>query len=373
MNSQFPSYNALPPVPDMPQGCAWAVFNKGAKKDVYGCLNKITSDVIVHAASEVKDGVSISLKLVNALGACAAPNLRFHSWPMGAVKRPAMLRKGLVHKVTSFLDTPLGVHGFDDEVRMRMMAVTARRSPRQIEFNTQSSSQWDSLCHFHYQGQRCGYNGVRPSADDLVQNFGDEDKEQKFPTINHWHSKGCLVTRGVLIDYKMYAERHKMEYSPFESRVITVGDIEAIAREQRVSFRQGDVIIIRTGFTAALGGATDEEQQEMLGTQRSVGVAQSPETVEWFWNKHFAAVAADNAGFEVLPPLVNGQNVGTTQDMLLHQTFLGLFGLPIGELWDLEALSQYCTLHGRYTFLLTSSPLNVAGAVASPPNAIAIF
>lgn len=49
----------------MPHGCAWAVFNKGEKKDVYGCLNKITPDVIVHAASEVKDGISISLKSGN--------------------------------------------------------------------------------------------------------------------------------------------------------------------------------------------------------------------------------------------------------------------------------------------------------------------
>lgn len=123
------------------------------------------------------------------------------------------------------------------------------------------------------------------------------------------------MTRGVLVDYKAYAQRHRIEYSPFESQAITVADIEAIAEEQNVSFRQGDVIIIRTGATEALGKATDEEQQQMLGTDRCVGVAQSPETVEWFWNKHFAAVAADNAGFEVLPPLVDGQNIGTPKDM----------------------------------------------------------
>jgi hypothetical protein len=118
-----------------------------------------------------------------------------------------------------------------------------------------------------------------------------------------------------LIDYKAYAEKHDIKYSPFESHSITVADIEAIAQEQDVGFRQGDVIIIRTGFTEALGKASHGDQQKMLGTERCAGVAQSRETVKWFWNQHFAAVASDNAGFEVLPPLVDGQNIGTPQDM----------------------------------------------------------
>ena len=47
--------------------------------------------------------------------------------------------------------------------------------------------------------------------------------------------------------------------------------------------------------------------------------------------------------------------------------------MPIGELWDLKALSEHCAKVGRYTFLLTSSPLNVPGSIGSPPNALAIF
>jgi hypothetical protein len=58
---------------------------------------------------------------------------------------------------------------------------------------------------------------------------------------------------------------------------------------------------------------------------------------------------------------------------VLHQYFLGLFGLNIGELWDLKALSAQCKKLGRYTFLLTSIPLNVPGGLGSPPNALAIF
>jgi hypothetical protein len=50
-----------------------------------------------------------------------------------------------------------------------------------------------------------------------------------------------------------------------------------------------------------------------------------------------------------------------------------MFGLNIGELWDLEALSKTCAGKKKYSFLLTSCPLNVPGSVGSPPNALAIF
>ena len=36
-----------------------------------------------------------------------------------------------------------------------------------------------------------------------------------------------------------------------------------------------------------------------------------------------------------------------------------LWGMPIGEFFDLEALSKQCTETGRYTFFFSSWPLNV--------------
>jgi hypothetical protein len=49
------------------------------------------------------------------------------------------------------------------------------------------------------------------------------------------------------------------------------------------------------------------------------------------------------------------------------------WGTPIGEMWDLETLSKVCEKEGRWTFFLTSAPLNVKGGVGSPPGAIAVF
>jgi hypothetical protein len=58
----WPKYDNLPPVEGMPRGCAWGVFDKDGKKDVYGCLNKITPDIVKEASKEVKEGISVSLK-----------------------------------------------------------------------------------------------------------------------------------------------------------------------------------------------------------------------------------------------------------------------------------------------------------------------
>jgi hypothetical protein len=45
----------------------------------------------------------------------------------------------------------------------------------------------------------------------------------------------------------------------------------------------------------------------------------------------------------------------------------------VGELFDLEALADTCLELNRYSFFITSMPLNMSGGVSSPPNAMAIF
>ena len=62
MPLKVPDFDDLPKVEGMPQGCAWGVFDKNGKKDVYGTLNLLTPDVVAAAATEIKDGVSVSLK-----------------------------------------------------------------------------------------------------------------------------------------------------------------------------------------------------------------------------------------------------------------------------------------------------------------------
>jgi hypothetical protein len=49
---------------------------------------------------------------------------------------------------------------------------------------------------------------------------------------------------------------------------------------------------------------------------------------------------------------------------------IGLLGMPIGELWNLDALAAG-TADRRWSFLLTMAPLSLGG-VGSPANAIAL-
>ncbi|KAK5454996.1 hypothetical protein LTS15_005716 [Exophiala xenobiotica] len=337
--THLPDFDSLPKVQGMPQGCAWGVFDKDGKKDHLGCLNLLTPNVVQEAYKEARDGVSISL-----------------NWPIGACDTPFFGRQGLTHKVISYHDAA-GLHAFDDV----------------IEFNTQCSSQWDSLVHYGHQVTGACYNGITPKTEQLLQPFGSHDVEKAIPTLNHWHDRGGIVGRGVLLDYRAWARTKGIQYDPFDAHVITIKDLEAIAEYQGTTFKQGDILLVRSGYTEDLTGRSAEEQNKKLGTTRSVGVEGTIEAAKWFWNHHFSAVAGDAVGFESMPPRLPDGSFGTTSDFVLHPYFLSYFGLPIGELWDLKALAEHCKVVGRYTFLLTSVPLNVSGLVGSPPNALALF
>ena len=80
-----------------------------------------------------------------------------------------------------------------------------------------------------------------------------------------------------------------------------------MAKEQGVSFKQGDIIIIRSGFTEALGDMNAEQQAEALDTHRTCGVEGTEDSARWFWDKHFSAVAGDAIAFEAIPPIVDGK------------------------------------------------------------------
>lgn len=57
----------------------------------------------------------------------------------------------------------------------------------------------------------------------------------------------------------------------------------------------------------------------------------------------------------------------------LHEFILALWGMPLGEMLDLERLALRCKELGKYTFFFTSSPANVPGGVSSHVNGQAIL
>jgi hypothetical protein len=162
-------------------------------------------------------------------------------------------------------------------------------------------------------------------------------------------------------------------------------------------FKPADILIIRSGWVKWYNEASEEERvRGARDGHEFVGVQGSKESVEWLWEKHFAAVAGDAIAFEAWPPRAPYRmsfflsllyyfscfvcvivGVGVRWERLicigLHDHFLAMWGTPIGELWNLEQLAEVCKKENKYSFFLTSAPLNVHGGIASPPNALVIL
>jgi hypothetical protein len=113
----------------------------------------------------------------------------------------------------------------------------------------------------------------------------------------------------------------------------------------------------------------------------AVGFEAGEDLARTLWNLHVAAVGTDTAAFEAWP-LGHGLSqeeveAYRTEQVRLHEIFahtvlLPMLGLPLGELFALDALAADCAADGRYEFMFTSAPLNLPSGVASPPNALAI-
>ncbi len=110
------------------------------------------------------------------------------------------------------------------------------------------------------------------------------------------------------------------------------------------------------------------------------GLQRGVQSARTLWDMHIAAIAADNPALEVMPFGFGNRDEarhwkddpGRAAETMLHFSLLGLLGIPIGEFFDLDALADDCGSDGRYSFLVTSAPLNLSAGVASPPNALAI-
>ena len=192
--------------------------------------------------------------------------------------------------------------------------------------------------------------------------------------------------RGVLVDYAAHCERHQIPLDPFASVGVPLGALQKIIKEEGLVIRKGDILIIRFGFTAAYEKLSEEECVALAARPEPdfAGVESSSEMLRWIWESGIAAVAGDSPCFEQAPVEGSHTRIGGVwkdepweEEMqhggLLHQWLLSGWGLPIGEMFDLEKLSLKCQELGRWSFFLASIPLKVPGGVASPPNAVAIF
>mgnify|MGYP000126629363 CR=1 FL=1 len=277
--------------------------------DVFGCLNLLTADRVLAGRDCIRKGAVFALNLDMELPA------------------PTLYGRGeFVHEVLTH-----GGGSHDDLLS---------------GWNTQSSSQWDGFRHIPHP-ERGFYNAV-----------ADEDHGVHF-----WARRG-IAGRAVLIDVaRMRAEEGNPLHGDATGE-ITVDDLERTLAVQGTTVEPGDILLVRTGWLEWYRGLDRGGRDRCAERLRAPGLQSTEQMARRLWDWHIAAVAADNPALEAWPP--------AAPEHFLHFRLLPLLGLPIGELFDLDALAADCAADGVYESFFTSAPLNLQAGVASPPNALAI-
>ncbi|KAF5351475.1 hypothetical protein D9757_012874 [Collybiopsis confluens] len=311
--TKLPTFDELPSFQNMP-GCAWEVWGKD---DQLGTINLLTEEVVKLAASEeirttyTSSGITISL-----------------NWPLNFPSKPLFGRKS---PEINMLPRPNRVVR-DDE----------------IHINTQSGSQWDGLRHFGLQDHGVFYNNT--------------PKDSMVGGLVPLHDPLAIDPNLARIGIQTGTPARDLPYDPWTTHGLTVADLQACAEKQGVKFRQGDILILRVGFIRKYQNATQEDRDALVARPETfAGIEQSEDMKRFLWNNHFAAIASDQPALERWP-----KPEGVSY---MHETLLALWGMPIGEMFDVEKLSEVCENTGRYTFFFSSWPLPIIGGCASPPNA----
>jgi Putative cyclase len=298
---------------------AWGVFGND---DSVGRLNLQRPAQIAQAAQLIRDGECFSL---NA--------------PLTALTPPLFGRRPLQREI---IELHAG-SALDDII---------------TSLSPQGSSQWDALAHVAYDPSdpRSFYNG-RSAA---------EIRECSLDTIEHWARRG-IAGRGVLLDLRLLEEER---IDPFESRAITVAELEQIRSRADIEYSEGMVLLLHTGFLDryALAPLSTREQMSSRAALTTVGLEHSEAMARYLWDSGAAAIAADNPAVEVWPP---DERPEAWPYGFLHRVLIGGLGFALGELWWLKDLADACARRLSWEMFITSAPLNIEGGIGSTANALA--
>jgi len=161
-----------------------------------------------------------------------------------------------------------------------------------------------------------------------------------------------LVGRGVMLDMARFFGVAAMA----SGQAITSADIKAAARAQGVNIRQGDVVLLHTGWTDA-----------MLSSDPQAWAAGEPgltnEAAAYLASLIPMAVGADTWGVEVVPP-VEGDKV-----FYGHIEFLKKSGIYILETMNTGRLAK----EGVHEFMFVLGQARIKGTVQMIINPVALW
>jgi kynurenine formamidase len=162
-----------------------------------------------------------------------------------------------------------------------------------------------------------------------------------------------FVNRAVLLD----VARHKGASALDAGYEITAADLEATASAEGASVREGDSVLIRTGYGQFYNG----DRAKFMGPRPGLG----EDAAKWLAAKRIFLTGSDHLTYEVFP------EKGTI--FPVHRILIADHGIYLVENMNLEELAEALAQRGRHEFVLVLNPLRIKGATGSPLNAFALL
>jgi len=193
----------------------------------------------------------------------------------------------------------------------------------------------------------------------------------KFITQNNMTKLGLehlksFATRGVLVDMvKVYQAAGKLKGNSAckkpcleKGTVITKGDIEAGLKMYNVTLREGDIVIIHTGW-----GNLFEQYPAQNAVYNSGEPGLGKEAANWLVSQKIVAVGSDTWGVEVIP----GED--PKEAFIVHNILLTDAGIHIIENVRTDLMAAEAEQSKRATFFFS---MTVPKAVGLTGNFVAI-
>ena len=140
---------------------------------------------------------------------------------------------------------------------------------------------------------------------------------------------------------------------------ITVAELEAAERAQRVGVGTGDILFVRTGRQARRKSVGAWDSRTALSGLHH-------EAAPWLKARGVALLGSDGVSDVRAQPFS-----ATTHPM--HILTLVAMGMQLLDNQNLEDLATVCAERGRWEFMLVVAPLKLIGGTASMVNPIAVF
>jgi len=339
-----------------PPGSTWGDWGPD---DQLGRLNLLTSDKVLKAVAEVKEGRTFCLSMPL-------------DYPGGTVVNPRRNPPKLTPTERNGMPNMVYPLGRDDP---RLVDVIC---DDQVLMTLQYSTQWDSLAHVgqlfdadgdgapeivFYNGYRAGEHIAGPVEyrdGKIIERAGGHLGATAL-SIDNMAAKG-MQGRGVMIDLEPHFGRGE--------KYVGYDELMRVMEADKVEVEEGDLVCLRTGYDRVILDMNKNPDPAVLKANPGAGLdGRDERLLNWIAKSGLVALISDNVAVEAHPSRPCTEDLCAS--LPLHAHCLFKLGVYLGEIWLLSDLADWLRANRRSRFLLTAPPLRLPGAVGSPANAVA--